>query len=71
MSLAAYLTGIEVDYVGAVSQRQDIVLPPGGEELHLNNGTIKNWRTHTNAIRKSVHQALDVGGRFIERINRR
>lgn len=51
MSLAASLSEIEVQYIDADPRTEDIILPPGGNEIGLSNKTINNWRTHLNAVR--------------------
>jgi hypothetical protein len=52
MSLAAAYSGIDIEYVDGVSALSDKVLPPGGSERGLNNGSLYAWRTHMNALQK-------------------
>jgi hypothetical protein len=52
MSLAAAYSGLDIEYVDGVTALSDKVLPPGGSERGLNNGSLYAWRTHMNALRK-------------------
>lgn len=51
MSLAAALTGLEVEYVDGVTQVEEKALPPGAMEAQLNAGSIGAWRAHINVVR--------------------
>lgn len=51
MSLAAALTGLEIEYVDGVLEVENKTLPPGGLETALNKGGLNNWRAHLNVAR--------------------
>ncbi|KAK8253120.1 hypothetical protein HDK77DRAFT_170714 [Phyllosticta capitalensis] len=58
MSLAAAVTGLEIEYVDGVTEVEDKALPPGGAEVHLNKGGLGNWRAHLNIARMIVEQNI-------------
>ncbi len=58
MSLAAALTGLQVEYVDGVKNVSRDYLPPGGKEKHLHDGGLGAWRAHMNVMRKIVEQNL-------------
>lgn len=49
-SLAAALTGLQVEFVDAATQIDDKAWPPGGIKTKLNAGGAGNWRSHMNAV---------------------
>lgn len=51
MSLAAALTGMEVEYVDGVTSLENKTLPPGGLERGLNIGSLYGGRAHMNVLR--------------------
>ncbi len=51
MSLAARLTGLQVEYVDGVTEVDRKYLPPGGKETDLDPGGLGNWRAHMNIAR--------------------
>ncbi|PPJ53105.1 hypothetical protein CBER1_11674 [Cercospora berteroae] len=57
-ALAAALTGLNVDFVEAVSHVAEKALPPGGKETNLNSGGAGAWRSHMNVIRTIVEQNI-------------
>jgi len=52
MSLAAATTGLEFDYVDGVTEVSRRALPPGGEQVGLNDGALGAWRAHMNVLQK-------------------
>ncbi|KAK5119658.1 hypothetical protein LTR85_007487 [Meristemomyces frigidus] len=58
VSLAAALTGLQVEYVDGVTDVSNHSLPPGAEEVGLNRGGLGNWRAHMNIARMIVEQNI-------------
>ena len=54
MSLAAALTGIDVQYVDGITAVENKTLPPGGNERQLSREGIYSWRAHANVLRMWV-----------------
>ena len=54
MSLAAALTGLQIEYVDGVTVVDNRTLPVGGKELKLHAGGLGNWRAHMNVARRLV-----------------
>lgn len=53
ITLAAALTGIDIEFVNGVSKDIDIgPLPPGGNEARIANGSLRCWRAHLNVVRR-------------------
>ncbi|KAL1616924.1 hypothetical protein SLS54_008129 [Diplodia seriata] len=58
MSLAAALTGLDIEYVDGVTEVDEKALPPGAEETNLAKGSLYAWRAHMNVLRMIVEQDL-------------
>lgn len=54
MSLAAALTGIDVQYVDGITAVENKTLPPDGNERQLSREGIYSWRAHSNVLRMWV-----------------
>lgn len=52
MSLAAALTGIDVEYVDGVTNVSSQALPVGYDAVQLNRGSLNAWRAHMNVARR-------------------
>ena len=52
MSLAAALSGLQVEYVDGVTDVPKKTLPPGGTDESVKERVIPAWRAHMNAVRK-------------------
>lgn len=52
MSLAASLSGLDVIYADGSINTSDKMLPPGGTEIGLNQGSLDAWRAHVGVIRE-------------------
>lgn len=51
MSLAAALSGLQIEYIDGVTEVDDEALPPGGKESNLGKGMLGSWRAHLNAVK--------------------
>lgn len=51
MSLAAALTGLDIEYVDGVTEVDDKALPPGAKDTNLAKGSLYAWRAHMNVLR--------------------
>jgi hypothetical protein len=51
MSLAAALTGLQIEYIDGVVDVEEKTLPPGGPDIKLQQPHLGNWRAHTNVAR--------------------
>ncbi|KAK4494106.1 hypothetical protein PRZ48_014404 [Zasmidium cellare] len=58
MSLAASLTGLQIEYVDGVTEIEERLLPPGAEKAKLGNGALGAWRAHMNVARLIVEQNI-------------
>ncbi|KAH7053428.1 hypothetical protein B0J12DRAFT_571706 [Macrophomina phaseolina] len=58
MSLAAALTGLDIEYVDGVTEAEEKTLPPGSKETNLAKGSLYAWRAHMNVVRMIVEQNL-------------
>jgi hypothetical protein len=52
MSLAAALTGLQIEYIYGVTDVNRDYLPPGANEDGPVKGSLKAWRAHMNVLRK-------------------
>ncbi|KAF2206424.1 glycosyltransferase family 25 protein [Cercospora zeae-maydis SCOH1-5] len=57
-TLAAALTGLDVEFVQAVRTVDEKAQPPGWREAKLNGGGAGAWRSHMNVIRTIVEQNI-------------
>ncbi|EME40818.1 glycosyltransferase family 25 protein [Dothistroma septosporum NZE10] len=58
LSLAATLTGLEVEYVDGATEFDEGLLPPGGDPAKIGKGSIGAWRAHMNVARRIVEQNI-------------
>lgn len=54
ISLAARLTGLQIEFVEAATQVDAKAWPPGAKEVNLNPGGAGCWRSHLNVIERQV-----------------
>lgn len=53
MSLAAALTGLQIEYIDGVTDVDKAYLPPsGGKEKVPGSGSLGAWRAHMNVLRR-------------------
>nr|POE72053.1 hypothetical protein CFP56_11929 [Quercus suber] len=57
-SLAARFTGLEVEFIDAVTKIDAKAWPPGAKEANLNAGSAGAWRSHMNVINRIVEQNI-------------
>jgi len=54
MSLAAALTGLDIEFIAGVTEVDPKVLPSGGADSGRSAGEIGAWRAHMNALQRLV-----------------
>lgn len=52
MALAAAFSGLQIEFVDGVTEVDERTLPPGGNEVKMDQGGLGAWRAHLNAIRR-------------------
>ena len=53
MSLAAALTGLQIEYIDGVTDVDTAYLPPSGSKTKVpGKGSIGAWRAHMNVLRR-------------------